>query len=63
MFNNYKICYEEENRKTHPYIKYWRTLKEMNASFVKLGTEECELCNEYTIHIVEHQKQQVDVCK
>ena len=31
----------------------------MNLSFAKLGTEECELCDEYTIHIEEHQKQQV----
>ena len=43
MFEDYKICCEE-NRKVYLYIKYWRILKKMNISFARLGTEECEVC-------------------
>ena len=28
----------------------------MNISFTKLGIEECELCDAYTIHTQEHKK-------
>ena len=56
MFEDYQICCEEENRKAFSYIKYWQIIKEMNISFTKLGIEECELCDAYTIHTQEHKK-------
>ena len=37
MFEDYKICCEEENRKVYSYIKYWRILKKMNISFAKFA--------------------------
>ena len=50
MYEDYKISCQEEDRKVYSYITYWRIIKEMNISFAKLGTEECEVCDTYKIH-------------
>ena len=50
MYEDYKISCQEEDRKVYSYITYWRIIKEMNISFAKLGTEECEVCDTYRIH-------------
>lgn len=48
------------------YEKYRRVAKELNISIVKLGHEECELCEELRLHDPNHTKQNLipdcDIC-
>ena len=54
MYDDYKLCAEEANRKPYSYSTYWRHIKEMNISFAKLRVEECEKCDEHKIHMSEN---------
>ena len=51
---------EETGRRSVPYLSYWRQVKIMKISFSDLGCEECEICDEYLIHIAEKTKENVD---
>ena len=60
MYEDYKNCMMERGHKIMSYMTYWRQVKEMNISFAKLGVEECEICDEFKIHISEAQKDLAD---
>jgi hypothetical protein len=49
------------------YDLYRKVVKEMNISFTKLGNEECEQCEEFSIHNVSHSKENFsaacDICQ
>ena len=51
---------EETGRRSVSYLSYWRQVKIMKISFSNLGCEECEICDEYLIHIAEKTKENVD---
>jgi len=49
-------CFTAKGPKRCSYDVYRREVKEMNISFVKLGHEECEICEEMSLHNPEHKK-------
>ena len=58
MYEDYKLCCEEDIKKSYSYIKFWRTIKDMHISFAKLGLEECEVCDAFKLHKAEFLKEQ-----
>ena len=60
MYVNYKRCAVEAGQKILLYVSYWRQIKKMNISFAKLGVEECDLCDEFKIHINEKESPVAD---
>ena len=60
MYTDYKRCVTEVGQKILSYVSYWRQIKQMNISFAKLGVEECELCDEFKIHINEKESPVAD---
>ena len=51
MYNDYVHECEEKGRKKYSYAKYWSKVRELKISFVKLGIEECEVCEEHKVHL------------
>ena len=47
MFNDFNTMFPN---KVH-YESYCQQIKNMNISFVKLGEEQCEVCDEYNLQI------------
>ena len=45
------------------YETYRRQIKQLNIAFVKLGEEDCELCDEHKLHMKTHQEIQVEDCE
>lgn len=50
MYDDYVECCVTDRKKTYSYVTYYRKIKALNISFVKLGIEECEKCDEFEIH-------------
>ena len=50
--------YVDECKNTSPfsYVKYTRQIRELNISFAKLGSEECEICDEHMVHLKRNVK-------
>ena len=59
MYEDYKTCTEESGRKCLGYITYWRQVNIL-IIFAKLVVEECEVCDEYKIHITERSNKDAD---
>ena len=56
MYQDYCNECESNNVKKYSYNKYYTKIRAMNIGFVKLGIEDCELCEEYKVHVREETK-------
>ena len=46
--------------KTSSYDKYRNVVRDLNISFVKLGHEECEICEGFLLHDDTHDKNNIN---
>ena len=54
MFNDFKEKYPD---KSVHYSSYYRAVSDMEISFVKLGEEECEICDSHEHHLIDVHKE------
>ena len=61
MYQDYCNECESNNVKKYSYNKYYTKIRAMNIGFVKLGIEDCELCEEYKVHVREETKKNGEI--